>query len=295
MKHLRLLNAITALCLVVAIASAHITPVFAAPTDPIQSNSLGIDGTVRGHPPTVPATIAIPVNGQTVTALPIKVSGLCTGDVLVKVFSNGVFVGSTQCTGGSYSILIDLFNGTNDIVVRIYDALDQAGPDSATVTVIYTQGGFNISGSRVTLTSDYAKRGANPGENLIWPIILSGGTAPFAVSVDWGDSSTQLVSRGISGSFDISHSYASPGTYTVIVKVTDAAGQSAFLQLVAVANGALAQANQSSASNGSITTRSVVTVWPIIISGVLIIVSFWLGGRYKLEYLRRQSEKRIQY
>ena len=103
--------------------------VYADVTNPRQSSSVGIDGTVRGDPPKNPATISTPGNGQTFAVQPIKVSGLCTTGLLVKIFKNGVFAGSAQCISGSYSLIIDLFDGKNDLIARVYDALDQAGPD----------------------------------------------------------------------------------------------------------------------------------------------------------------------
>jgi hypothetical protein len=227
--------------------------------------------------------------------MPITVSGICTGDVLVKVFKNGVFGGSAQCTSGSYTLSVDLFEGKNDLIVRVYDALDQVGPDSATITVTYNQPGYNNSVPHVLLTSDYAKRGANPGSPISWPILLSGGTGPYAVSVDWGDQNTQLISLSDAGSFTITHTYQKSGVYTIIVKVTDANGNSSFLQLVGVGNGALAQTSSTSSTSSGTTTKTVVLWWPIIVSIIMVIVAFWLGNRSKLESLRRQADKRIQY
>lgn len=106
------------------------------PPDP-QSSSIGVQGVLGSSPPTQGATITIPSSGQVFTSNPISVSGLCPTNLLVKLFTNNVFVGSVLCTSGSYSIKIDLFSGRNDLVTRVYDALDQAGPDSNTVTVTF--------------------------------------------------------------------------------------------------------------------------------------------------------------
>ena len=258
------------------------------------TGSTGLQAQIPADPPKIAPSITTPSNGQTITNLPLKVSGLCASDtLLVKVFKNGVFGGSAQCANGSYTILIDLFNGKNDLVSRVYDALDQTGPDSVTVTVTFVESGFNNTVPRVTITSDYAKRGANPGDTLTWPILISGGTAPYAISVEWGDGSNELISRSFNGSFDISHIYKTSGVYRILLKITDSTGQSAFLQLVGVGNGALAQDNQNTA--GGTTTRTMVVWWPVLIALVFVVVSFWLGGRHKLETLRRQAEKRIQY
>jgi len=263
-----------------------------AVTNP-QTKSLGLQAEIPTNPPTTAATITFPSNGQIFTNLPIKVGGSCPADLLIKIFKNGIFGGSAQCANGSYSLTIDLFDGKNDLIARDYDALDQAGPDSSTVTVSYNQGGFNTTGPRVSLTSAYAKRGANPKEKLTWPITLSGGTSPYAVGVDWGDSNNDLISRSQVGDFNIEHTYDTPGIYTVIVKATDTNGNSAYLQLVAVGNGALSQTEQS--SGNSVVTKTTVLWWPMLIAVAFVGFSFWLGGRFKLENLRREADKRIQY
>src|ERR1039458_1665129 len=101
------------------------------------SGSIGLQGTISTAPPTRGATIAIPSNGAVFTAVPITVSGLCPSNLLVKIFSNNIFVGSTVCSNGSYSLQVDLFGGRNGLVARVYDSLGQAGPDSNTVTVTF--------------------------------------------------------------------------------------------------------------------------------------------------------------
>jgi hypothetical protein len=261
-----------------------------------ESGSIGIEGVIPSDPPSTPATISTPTNGQGFTELPVTVSGLCPQDLLVKLFKNNVFAGSAQCANGSYSILVDLFNGQNELVARVFDALDQQGPDSNIVTVTFTDnrgGAFD----RPTLSSNFAKRGANPGQALVWPIILSGGTGPYAVSVDWGDGSTpDLISQPFPGTFDISHTYDKAGTYNIIIKVTDANGASAFLQLVGVANGPLSQTDGGQAGTGDPLTADSNTkvriLWePAAITIPFILSTFWLGKKYELKVLRRRIER----
>ncbi len=276
------------LCLVLSSAA------YAQSTNPVQSNSAGVEGVVRGNPPSQAASITFPSNNQSFTSLPIKVGGSCQTGLLVKVFSNGVFVGSAQCINSSYSLSIDLFSGQNQLVAKVFDALDQQGPDSASVLVNYTVAGYNQAAPSLTLSSIYAKRGANPGQELVWPIILSGGSPPYAISVDWGDGKNSLVSQSFAGNFDIKHTYNGPGVYSVIIKATDKDGNTAFLQLVGVGNGALSQ-DLGQTTGAKETVRVVYIWWPIIVAGLMILVSFWLGSRHRLERLRRQADERIQY
>lgn len=255
------------------------------------NSSLGLEATIPSAPPTQAATVTTPANGATVTDIPITVSGLCTSGLLVKVFANNVFVGSSVCTGNSYELQADLFNGENDLVARVYDALDQAGPDSNIARVTFNDSQFLNFGTRVAITSDYARRGANPGDELDWPIGLSGGTAPYALSVDWGDGKgADLQSVAFADTVTLKHVYAEAGTYNVVVKATDAKGTSAFLQLVGVANGAVS-ANAAGNNVDHTTTTTKVLWWPVAVCIPLIAITFWLGRRHELYTLRKQLEQ----
>jgi hypothetical protein len=259
-----------------------------------QSGSVGLQGEIKAPPPTQGATISLPRDGQAFTTLPIDVSGICPKGLLVKLFKNNIFAGSTQCTTGSWTIKTDLFIGSNELVARVYDSLDQAGPDSNKVTVSYNDNRQG-AGSRVSLTSNFAKRGANPGETLTWPIIISGGSSPYAVSVDWGDGkSPDLKSIQSPGTFNIDHTYDSPGVYNIVIKATDKNGISAFLQLVGVANGALSQDNgtsKNSTSGGSTVTKTKILWEPAALCIPFIFTTFWLGKRYELKVLKKKIEQ----
>lgn len=258
-----------------------------------QSGSVGMEGRISSPPPKTGATISVPTNGQTFTTLPVTVSGLCPGDLLVKVFKNNVFAGSAQCKNGSYSLIIDLFSGENELIARVFDSLDQAGPDSNKVTVTFDDKQPGAA-SRPTLTSNYAKLGINPGKQLTWPIILSDGAGPYAVSIDWGDGAeAQLMSLGFPGPFDIKHTYKTPGVYNVIIKATDRNDATAYLQLVAVVNGPLSQEDQSDGEDdeGAGTTRTKVLWQPALIMLPLLLATFWLGKRYQMKYLRKKIER----
>src|SRR5690606_17035382 len=104
--------------------------------------------------------------------------------------------GAVMCENGSFSVQVSLFAGTNELKALVYDELHQAGPESAVVSVEYTDTQFTAFGQLVTLTSNFGRRSAAAGTQLVWPLQLSGGTGPYAFSVDWGDATdTQLMSQ----------------------------------------------------------------------------------------------------
>lgn len=294
MKHnRRIQRALLACCLLLlSVVAIGATSVQAAEiADQEKSGSVGLQGTISSGPPTRGATISVPGNGAVFTNVPITVSGICPAGTVVKIFSNNVFMGSAFCNGGSYSVQISLFSGKNDLVARVYDALDQAGPDSNTVSVTFNDASYAQFGTHVMLTSVYAQRGAPPNEELTWPVILSGGIGPYAISVDWGDgTATDLFSQSITGTLDLKHTYKSPGIYKVIVKATDKNGGTAFLQLIAQATG-VGQDKVKNGEDDKTLVKVQVIWWPAILMVPLIVAAFWVGRRHELYTLRKQLEK----
>lgn len=287
------LSLVTLCCMMVVALGAFPSALVHAVDNP-QSGSIGVEGTIPTAPPSKAPTITTPRSGQSFTGIPITVAGLCTSGLLVKIFANNVFVGSAQCVDGSYSLQVDLFGGRNDLVARAFDALDQPSPDSNIVTVTFDESQFNQTGNNLLLlTSNYAKRGANPGDILTWPVILSGGAGPYAISVDWGDSKpADLKSVQLPGTIDLSHIYDSAGVYSITVRATDKNGLIAFLQLVGVANGAVT--SNAPGKNNTPTTKTVTKVlWlPAALVMALLPAAFWLGRRYELASLRKHLERR---
>ena len=254
-----------------------------------QNGSIGLEGTVSGPPPSQGATITTPTNGQSFTTQPITVAGICPTGLLIKVFSNNSFVGSTMCTKGSFSLQISLFYNQNVLKAIDYDNLNQAGPDSNIVTVTYTNPQLAAFGTGLSVTSIYAKQGANPGQQFTWPIIINGGTPPYALSIDWGDGGLrQLLSESNQGNVTLTHTYQNAGTYTITIQATDSNGLTAFLQVIGLANG---MASKTSGASSSIQTITKIIWWPAVVMIPFLLISFWLGQRHELFSLRRRIER----
>lgn len=263
-------------------------------SDPVQSGSVGLTGKISAPPPVQGAQISFPTNGQNFGEVPIIIRGICPTGLLVKIFKNNVFAGSVQCINGSFSLQTDLFVGTNELVARVYDELDQPGPDSNIVTVTFDNASLG-SPTRVSLTSNYAKRGANPGETLTWPVTLSGGTGPYAFSVDWGDGKEpDLFTEPFPGVIDLEHIYDEPGIFNIVIKAVDTNGVAAFLQLVGVANGPLSQSTDDGVSADAESTftktKTKVIWWPAAFIVPFAVSTFWLGKKYMVKVMKRRIE-----
>lgn len=257
-----------------------------------QNGGIGLQGKISSPPPSSAPTISTPGNGQVISTIPIEVRGICTGNLLVKLYKNNVFSGSDQCRNGSYSITIDLFSGRNELVARHVDELDQQGPDSNVVAITFNDGASRPNlAERITVTSSYARRGANPTETLSWPIVITGGTAPYALSVDWGDGSqADVYSITIPGEFTIKHVFKQAGVYRVLIKATDKNGNVGFLQLTAIANGEIKQADVAGAVESGRTITKVL--WqPVVLAIPFVITTFYLGKKYEVTRIKQKLSK----
>lgn len=284
------LGAVLALSLLLTPKVGAITPL---PIPDPKPGGFGIEATKSQPPPTLSATITTPGNGASFSSSPITVSGICPDELLVQLYNNDVMVGAVMCENGSFQVEVSLFAGINELKAIVYDNLEQAGPASNVVSVNYTDTNFARFGELITLTSSYGRRSAPSGSGLTWPLQLSGGTGPYAFSIDWGDGSDlQLMSQSLSGLVGIEHVYKRAGIYQVNVKVTDSNGVSAFLQVIAVSSGQVdAAAAAADDKSGEASSKPVFLWVPTVVLLLLLLPTYWLGKRSQLVQLRQKMLK----
>lgn len=275
--------------------------VSAASPPPIDS-SVGLTGTMPGPAPTIAATIAQPSDQQHFSTSPITVKGSCPQNTVIEVFKNDIFGGSTLCnSNGTYSIDVDLLFGKNTLIVRVFDALNQPGPDSTSLTVFYDVlppqtsplSALSFSGAQLLLNTDAIYRGVFPDKEFNMPVDILGGTPPYAVNVQWGDSNNKVVPRADNATFRLAHAYRKPGTYQISLQATDSTGRVAFLGVAAIVNGqpssSAAGGANGSGSSGPSGLGQVLALWPVYTSLVAIVISFWLGERREKRIIHKQA------
>jgi hypothetical protein len=248
--------------------------------------------------PKVGATIKAPTNNQHFATSPIKVSGTCPSGTLVEIYKNNIFAGSVPCeSNDTYSIDIDLLYGMNVLTAQVYDVLNQAGPVSSPVTVFYDATApqaapasfLSFTGAQLILITDAAYRGSFPNQPLNVPITVIGGTSPFAINVQWGDSTNDVIPRSDNSTFNTSHIYKKPGTYKITIQGTDSKKLVAYLSVAAIVNGkpdiAAASATKKPPSS------KLLVLWPLFATAATLVVSFWMGERREKHILEAAQAK----
>lgn len=261
-----------------------------------EAGSVGLSGIMPGKPPTVAATIRTPTNGQRFGTSPVTISGTCPANTLVEIFKNDIFAGSTTCgSNGNYSLEIDLLIGQNTLIARVYDALNQPGPDSNTVTIFYdalpTQAGpintLDFGGAQLLLNTDAVFRGVFPEKEMVMPIDVIGGTPPYAINIQWGDSTNKVVPRNDNFTFTAAHTYKKPGVFQISLQATDAAGRVAFLTVASIVNGQPDPVAVSGSTGSG--TNTLLALWPLYTATVAVVISFWLGERREKQVLKHHG------
>lgn len=249
------------------------------------SGSIGLSGTMPEKPPVTAATITTPSNFQQFSTTPITVSGTCPPNTLVEIYKNNIFAGSSPCSNNStYTVQIDLLYGQNTLTATDYDVLNQAGPPSNAVIVMYNAQApptasllnINFTGTQLLLNTNAIYRGAFPGQPLNVPISIIGGVGPFALNVEWGDNTNQVLPSSNNTTINATHTYAKPGTYKITIQGSDSQGRVAFLTVAAIVNGPSSVIG-STANGSSSQTNKLLVLWPLYAISATLVVSFWLG------------------
>lgn len=257
-----------------------------------ESGDITVSGTIPTPPPQDAPTIDQPKNDATFNQKNITISGQCTAGLTVRIFSNNIFVGSTVCQDDdTYSLRADLFLARNDLVARQYDTLNQSSPDSNQITVYYSAPRPTVPGDdsqqppsvahfQLVIDYDYTVQSIFAGQAFLLPIQFRGGTAPYVVTIDWGEGSSNSFNRNNTNGFDTSFIYEKPGTYIVGIRVQDSAGQEAYLQFVLIVNGEPGPVDVTKIASREVTTDLTVLVGSVCLG--LILVSF-IAGKYSVK------------
>jgi hypothetical protein len=143
------------------------------------------------------------------------------------------------------------------------------------------------------ITSSYLYSEEAVGQPVSYTIDITGGRAPYAFTIDWGDGATATIVRQSEDSFTISHTYdwvnAAFKARIIRIQAIDTTGQSSTLQLeTTVRNPAFIGAAGSATKQSGIGSFFnairpwLWLMWPGYGITGLLVFSFWLGEHQEL-------------
>ncbi|HEY8886066.1 MAG TPA: hypothetical protein VIM31_01020 [Candidatus Microsaccharimonas sp.] len=146
-----------------------------------------------------------------------------------------------------------------------------------------------LNPSSPTLIVNCIKRSIFTGDTITVPIRIAGGTAPYALWIDWGDGLTELKTVPDSEYHDYQHTYKTAGIIGVKLKTTDSKGVTSFLQTVVQVNGSSTPGVTTTTFNnitnelGSIWTEAPV---PLYVAAVTLVLGFWVGDIFQRLFVK---------
>lgn len=157
-----------------------------------------------------------------------------------------------------------------------------------------------VSATQLAVWSPCITRNIFIGERLEMPVILQGGTLPYALSVDWGDSSTnELYSFPQSGRHILSHVYKVPKVKNISLKLADAQGTTSQMQTVVEVNGGgTASELVTGTSNPLTNVANIISIkWfeasvPVYTAVATLFVGFWIGDIFNRTYGKKKTKRR---
>lgn len=129
-------------------------------------------------------------------------------------------------------------------------------------------------------------------------ILAWGGTPPYAVSVDLGNDSNDLISIPSVGYRTMKFSYAVPNIYKLSFKLKDQTGKQATIQTTVQVSGSISTPTATDSNNNQVGIGQTVASslssapMPLYIVALAVTLGFWGGDLYDRKYGSCKSHKR---
>lgn len=146
------------------------------------------------------------------------------------------------------------------------------------------------------VTTDFRYQAHISGQPFGLDLGLSGGTGPYAVTVDWGDGRQSTFARKDTSKFSAQHTYKlskrNQQTYLVKINAVDSDGSTAFLEVAERVNASGSAVGLPVIGDTGINIPPISQlqqwlwlVWPAYGVVSLMVLSFWLGERQEYHNL----------
>jgi hypothetical protein len=143
-----------------------------------------------------------------------------------------------------------------------------------------------------TISVNCIYRNIFAGDTFSLDVSVQGGTSPYALLVDWGDNSTDLVSISDNSVHRLQHVYQTSGFHKVVLGTTDSKGVKSQIQTVVSINGAPSTGAPTNPVDDI--TKNIAAAWlqapvPLYIAALMLVLGFWVGDIFQRIMLNKHS------
>lgn len=172
-------------------------------------------------------------------------------------------------------------------------------PTDDACNVVYTTTCENYStGSNLPMSRNVRvavvcmQRHASTADSTTIGVLVWGGSPPYALTIDWGDGSTDLL-RSVDkpGYFTVSKQFKSQGQYTVVLQVSDKSNKQAYMQVTVDAAGSEKPNDFVEYIGNSVSMSWFDSPVPTYLLAVAIVIGFWAGDYFERAILSVQKVK----
>jgi hypothetical protein len=301
-----------ALFLILALTGA----VMLAPIGMARADDYVVSAIVPAPLPDGPAVITSPTDSGTTTQATTVIHGNCPvidPPIIVVLYEGTNVIGSQQCAGdGTFAIPVSLNPGSHTIITQVMNFTGQNGAAGTPVVITYTptaaQNAPTATGSNAqssspaddqdagshigtgasvypTITTDNPFLIFGPDKDAIWTGDIQGGTAPYTVTINWGDGTIQKIHNVSEGLFRAHHHYTVMKTYSVRMEVRDVKGRVLGVTITAISP-AQFSAYPAPSIIGSTNLSRTWLLYGLYILTVVALTMFW--HRERLHYAQQR-------
>jgi hypothetical protein len=274
------------------------------------ADGYGVTASVPYPAPNQAAVIDPSLDGTTVSDALQTVTGTCeitSPDTVVSIWSGQSSLGSTACDSGTFSVQIMLASGNNTLIARSASVSSLYGPDSTPITIILNlpvvitpptpptgtptappatpqtiQVAANAAvsaGLKIATTTPFTALSSSNSVTI--NVVVSGGTRPYTVFLNWGDGTTETYTVPLPGTYAFSHVYQVTGSYEIRGQLEDAVGALTQFSYSVVSPKLVGVLHSAVAKVSSHTSRSrrIAPIDIILLCIVVLFLDYRLGWR----------------
>jgi hypothetical protein len=164
--------------------------------------------------------ITSPKSGDIVDGDEVTVSGTAPPGTQIELWNRGKPIASTFADDeGNWSIRLQLTEYAYELVARA--CLRGVCSNFSSPPVTFFRQSPPVNSFKIEL-SNYMLRG-NTSKAVVAYFLISGGNAPYRLTIDWGDGSKDTITVD-NKEFNVTHHYKKPGKYNATITGTDRDG-----------------------------------------------------------------------